>query len=60
MRGSAVSVVRPGAKCRVAKIEAGRRVSAAGQQPVATGFEATSTSPVKNNSGIGREPTKPH
>ena len=52
----------PGAKCRVVKIEAGRRVSAAGQQSggASNRFRSDVAVAVKNNSGIGREPTKPH
>ena len=48
-------------KCRVARIEAGRR----GQCGRATAGGASNrfrsvNGAVKNNSGIGREPTKPH
>ena len=62
MRGSAASIAGPGAKCRAAEIEAGRRGSAAGQQPggAANRLRSDVNVAAKNNSAIGREPTKPH
>ena len=60
MVGSAASVAGPGPKCRVAGIEAGKRVSAAGQQRGGASNRFRSVNgAVKNNSGIGREPIKP-
>ena len=50
----------PGAECRVVKIEAARRVGAAGLQPGGASNRFRSDVAVKSNSGIGREPTKPH
>ena len=50
------------ATCRVAKIGAGRRACAAELQPRGAGnrFRSDVNVAVMTNSGIGREPTKPH